>query len=496
MTNFRRAFISIIMAIIIIPSFNTISADNVDSLRASKAGAYFLASQFGNKSLTADRLVKVYEIENAELGIPAAYIFNTDDKRGFVVVAGNDCVSPIMAYSTDGALDPQNIPPAMLWFLNDQAGLIRYAQQHELNAVESVSNEWRQLEEQTLPYFGTESKAITRLLKSIWNQEPVFNNMCPVIHDSLSVAGCVATAMAQVIYYWRYPRVGYSSQSYDQSGYGPIYVNFAQAYYNYDLMFDTLTSNVTQAQKDAVALLNYHCGVSVYMDYSPSGSSAQSSKVPTALRKFFKYDKDSLRTIDRTSARFANETGTLNAKDTLWVQELKTEILKKRPIYYSGHDYSSTGVHAGHAFVCDGYNSMNGLLHFNWGWGGSGDCWCNVYRSQLQPQGSSYKFTSSHFAILGVQPPNDSIQTVGIPEVANPFTMAAYPNPANDQVTVSYDLGGNGNATMQVYDITGKMVDEITLYAAATQVTLNVADYRPGVYMCRLNGHSVKFVKR
>ena len=311
-----------------------------------------------------------------------------------------------------------------------------------------------------------------------------------------SVTGCVATAMAQILYYWKYPRTGKYTHAYSWGG-TVLEVNFAEAYYDYDLMVDELTNSSTQEQINAVALLSYHCGVSVDMNYSSNTSGAASDDVPNALKRYFKYAKDSTTLIKRSDNRYNNPncTSSPNSKDTLWVNDIKDQILKGRPVYYSGYSPSS-GEHDRHAFVCDGWRDDNKMMHFNWGWGGSGDCWCNVYKAKLQPSGSMsyYNFTSEHKAILGITPPKDSITTVGVITVEEPTIAEIYPNPAKEQITVSYKLNGNTNSEMQIFDIAGREVKRVAVSPASNYVTVTVSDLRPGVYICRLQGQSSKFI--
>ncbi len=473
----------------------TATAGDISKTKARQVGAYFMASQFGNKAITAESLEQVYEIKNTVRDIAALYVFNTADKRGFVIVSGSDCADPIVAYSTEGSFDPNNIPPNMMWWLNEQAAPIAYAQNNHIEATLANRDAWNELEEERLPYFGQNSKAITRLLTSTWNQEPLYNNWCPTDAGGRCVTGCVATAMSQIIYYWKYPRVGKSYKAYSSNG-TLLEVNFAEQYYNYELMVDKLTSSSTEEQINEVAKLNFHCGVSVEMSYSSESSGASSEKVPEAFRKYFKYVQDSMNLIDRTSAEYynANNRQTPNAKDTNWVNAIKDQILLKRPVYYSGYAPNS-GVHARHAFVCDGWNSVARTLHFNWGWGGSGDCWCNVYRSNLNAPG--YIFTNEHKALLGLTPPKDSIANsdpVNIQSVENPFVAQIYPNPTSSQITVSYRIEGNSDVDMQIFDATGREVRRVALAPSSNVVTVKVDDLNPGIYICRLQGHTQKFI--
>ena len=504
MKKITKLFLSAILIISVLAPIKQASADDIDQKTARQVGAYFLASQFGDKAITPSSLEQVYSIENSDLDKTAIYVFNTADKRGFVVVSGSECVDPIIAYSTEGSFDPNNIAPGLQWWLNDQAEPIIYAQNNAIEASEESTIAWRTLIDEKLPYFGSNTKdnEIIRLLTSTWNQEPLYNAMCPVDNTGhLSVIGCVATAMAQIMYYWRYPRKGNSSVAYLNSG-QYIEADFSAAYYDYDNMVDALTSSSTQEQIDAVALLSYHCGVSVKMGYSSESSGAVSADVPKAMYKYFKYVQDSIKFVERKNTQYynANSTTAPNEKDTLWVNMLIKQIKMKRPVYYSGHD-NNGGTHSGHAFVCDGWNPNSKTMHFNWGWGGAGDCWCNVYKSNLKPQGgslSSYKFSSSHAVITGITPPLDSIpenlRPVSINTVDDPFAAAIYPNPASEQITVSYTIPAGQNAELQVFDVTGRCVKQMTVTSNSNQVTVSVADLRPGVYVCRLQGYSKKFI--
>lgn len=500
MKKIFRLLLSTALIVSFMTVTQSVNAGNIDKAKARQVGAYFMASQFGDKAITATSLKEVYQYPNVELGIPALYVFNTPGNRGFVIISGTDCVSPVVAYSTDGAFDPTNIAPNLNWWLTDQAQPIIYAQNNNLEPLYESLAEWETLIQERLPYFGQDSKEIIRLTTSTWNQEPLYNNLCPIDNGGRCVTGCVATAMAQIMYYWQYPWVGKSVHGYYwyKNGTTATYLeaNFGQTYYDYNNMVDALSTSSTQEQINACALLSYHCGVAVDMNYSSDASGSHDDKAKLAFYKYFKYNQDSIKLLDRSAARYRNDNNQTNPnyKDTLWVNDLKEHIMKKRPIYYSGYDVSG-GTHAGHAFVCDGYNTTTKTMHFNWGWGGAGDCWCNVFKSNLNAM-LGYHFTTGHTAIVGITPPADSIRfsSEGIVDIENPFTAKIYPNPAKENVTVSYTLAGNVNAELQILDITGREVKQVTVSPASSQVTISVAGLRPGVYICRLQGHSQKFI--
>ena len=464
-------------------------ADNVDLKKAKEVGAYYMAVQSGQKSLNSDDLNLVYQIPNAQMNIPAIYFFNTVN-GGFVMVAGTDCMDPIIGYSTEGTFDPNNIPPSMMAFLNGYVQSIVYSQNNNLTPSADIQKTWDELVERRLPEAKDGEKTIYGTMSSTWDQSYPYNTLSPYINGTQSPTGCVATALAQIIHYWEYPHVGNGYTAYEISTGEMLHANFGETYYDYSLMPDTLKPTSSAAEIYATSLLNFHVGVAVNMGFGEEGSSAQSSDCVKALKKYFKYDASQIRTIDRTKEFFLNNSNTPNAKDTLWVDTCVQEIKAHRPIYYSARDLSSSGTHAGHAFVMERYNSGNGKVWFNWGWGGYSDCWCNLYTSKLNAGG--YNFTDSHYAIIGITPPADSLVAISHVEVA--ADAPAYPNPANTIITIPYTLNGANSATMQVYNMEGKLVDQRVLSPEGRNIRIDVTNYPKGVYVYRYNGKAQRFV--
>lgn len=516
MKNTLRIFLAFMLLMGFSVPMTKVMADNVDGKKARKVAAYFMSAQFGSKSITPSSLEQVYEIPNIVKGIPALYAFNVADDRGFVIVSGSDCISPIVAYSTDGPLDPNNIPPAMLWWLGEQANVIAYCQNEDLEPADAAIESWNVLEEERLPYFGKDSKANPiRLLETKWNQNYPYNTLCPPVTNGTSdvrgraYVGCVATAMSQIIRYWKYPRQGFGSHSYhvteNAAGLDTVLsVNFGASYYNYDKMPIQITEDSSSDVIYEISKLGYHCGVAVEMGYSGDGSGVPSNSplVPDAFKDYFKYVPDSIQLLRRDSYMFRNDNRATNPNDldTEWVNIIVNEIVHSRPVYYGGFSPDG-GQDAGHAFVCDGWNDKTKALHFNWGWGGNGDSWCNVYTGQLKPSrgpraGEAYNFYQNNRIVIGIMPPQDSIhlETESIQVTDNPFVGAIYPNPASSQVTISYELNGTNNEMLQVFDAAGRMVMQTEVSPVGTQISISVADLHPGIYFCRLNGYTQKFV--
>lgn len=485
---------------------NIANAEDINFKKAQTVAINYMSVQTG-MSLSTDDVTLEYQIPNVEKNIPALYFFNTSN-GGFCVVSGSDCMDPIIAYSTEGIFDAENIPPAMLWYMNEFAHTIIVAQNNDDPAPEDTKLLWHEMLEGKVADANS-SKVVYRTMTSTWNQSSPYNNMCPMYNGARCYTGCVATAMSQIVHYWKYPKVG---KGYVRNEWNGTYLeaNLAQTYYNYDVMPDTYNSSSpwNAQQISETAKLNYHVGLVNMMDYGTDGSGAYTKRyTKKAFTNYYKYDKYKIAELDRTAApfnvNFTSETQvnryTPTHYDTVWADTLAKEIKAKRPVLYTGHNISGQGEHAGHAFVLERYNSgaTQTPFWFNWGWGGSGDCWCNVIKSRLYPSGypADYHYYSQHFVIIGITPPADSIQ-VGI-EDNQPLVdlQPAYPNPASRWVTIPYTIKGDANnAELQIFSIDGRFIERRTLNPDGQRVAINVEAYPHGVYFYRINGVAHKFV--
>lgn len=317
-------------------------------IELGKRAFYQKALGVSPKSLTSE-LKDYYFIEDND--VPVMAVLNFTD--GFVVMSADDVALPILAYSFESQLHLNDMAPGAAMWLEQYKNEILYMVRNGIAADESVQQEWAALQ-QNAPKAVTEI-VVSPLLHSHWNQTKYYNRYSPMdtaassYYDYRTPNGCVAVAMSQIMYYYRYPEHGYGSHT-NYTNYGSYHVNFAQEHYNFDVMTDELSW-----YNNEVAKLIFDCATSVDMDYSPDGSGAYSENVPSAISTYFGYSSD-VEIIYKSS--YSNSQ---------WRNVLKPELNAKHPLYYSG--YSSEG---GHAFVCDGYNSDN-EFHFNFGWGGSSD---------------------------------------------------------------------------------------------------------------------------
>lgn len=311
------------------------------------------------------------------------YVFNVGNDKGFVIVAGDDAVSPILAYADRGDFSEREMAPAAKAMLESYAQQIEMIQQNPSLAVAA----------------STSYAAIAPMVKTQWNQMEPYNYMCPIIRGEAvrSVTGCVATAMAQIIYYHKHPVEqtkaipAYElSSRYVIPGADPVTLNW-------DAM--QLTYTGSEAEDDpsalAVAQLMVLCGKSVKMSYSSSASGAASESVPAALKEYFDYDG---------AAHMVYRDEYANAD---WEKMIYDELAAKRPVYLSGTSVSGTSV-VGHAFVCDGYDG-EGLFHINWGWGGMSDGFFRLTLLNPDDHGTggnngSGGFNMDEGAIIGIQP--------------------------------------------------------------------------------------------
>jgi hypothetical protein len=342
----------------------------VSPAEARKVADNVFKELFENKSYELSEIPVSFE----EKSKARMYIFNAG-KSGFAIISGDKRVFPLLAYSEKTVIqkDQNKWSPSFKAWLEMYAGQIALIQNKNTTKDQQVHEKWEYyLSGNNLHSKNT--KDVTPMLSTNWNQGCGYNSLCP--EDSGGpcghvYTGCVATAMAQVMRYMEHPAGGNGSQCYTTSAYGELCVDFSQANYDYSAM-------PNNSGNEDVAELMYHCGVSVYMNYSPSGSGAYSHNVVRAWKDFFGY-KNHLRVRKN------------NYEEDDWLRIIRNEIDEGRPIYYAG--FSST---SGHAFVFDGYQGSN-HFHINWGWGGSYNGY--FYIDDLTPGGSN--FTNNQEAIVG-----------------------------------------------------------------------------------------------
>ena len=381
----KKVFISIIFLLLL--SVNNLLANQVSIEETQNVATNWYLERCKEDSISQFDIVETYT-ESRNSGI-VFYIFNFTPS-GFVIVSADDISTPVLGYSKSNSYETINHPPAFDDLLECYTLQIDYARDEGIIPFQESIELWQRLSvnpEDFVP--ESVSRDVEPLLTTTWNQGQYFNEMCPYDENSTTgnnyvLAGCIATAMAQVMKYWSYPTTGTGSYSYTPSShpeYGIQAANFGATTYNWANMPNSVTSLNTDVQT-----LLYHCGVSVDMDYGPDVSIAYMSDVVNALNSYFDYDPS------------AQKLSKNNYSELEWAEMLRDELDIGRPLIYCGSD-PPPPPQGGHAFNLDGYEGTN-HFHFNWGWSGSYNGY--YYLSDLNPGGHNY--TQSQAGILGLEP--------------------------------------------------------------------------------------------
>ncbi len=387
----RTLFLSFAILLLAGP---TVFAKSVSKEEARKIAYNFFAQNIVNKlsnwSLDELNIVDV-TTRNAD-EVPMFYVFSNNG-RGFILVSADDVFTPVLGFSYEDNFPEKGKVEQLDYILGDYQKEFEYAKTNNLTALDIVSQKWDTYRQ---GYSNAKSVEATDtlgpLLVSLWNQDYPYNAYAPADPagpGGHTYAGCVATAMSQIMYFYRWPKTGNGQSSYSHPVYGILSANYGATSYDWDGMRNEITATNGGNSIPAIAELQYHCGVSVKMDYDPDGSGAVSNEVPVAIRNYFRYS---------TSANFVQRNSTPWAT---WETTLITELDQLRPIYYSGRDGSGQN---GHAWVCDGYTTSAGTkyFHHNFGWGGSG----NGFYIVSAPTGGGLSFTTGHGIVKNFVPVN------------------------------------------------------------------------------------------
>ena len=332
---------------------------------------------------------------------PGYYVFNNPD-GGWAIISADDRVNPVIGYSESGSFNLSDMPDNLKQWLNDMEEAIDDVRSLNIEPTASVKNAWES-PQLLLGSPGTKRKVLSTAL---WSQSSPYNDLCPIAtgESKRSVAGCVATAMAIICQYNKWPEHGkgfigdYTTDS--RKTYIPGY-SIDNHYYNWSLMdtTDASESGWTTEQKHEVAKLTYDCGVMARMDYTSTGSSAADVDMLNGFRNHLSYPYAVM--IKRSSYTLSE-----------WYSIICREIDEGRVTMYGGKNSTS-----GHAFVCDGYeiDGTGFKLHFNWGNGGNYNGFFYDIRDMIVTE--SLSFPNNHTAIIGLAPDNAQIAELEKPQL-------------------------------------------------------------------------------
>ena len=362
----------------------------------------------------------------------AYYVFNNGDNRGFTIVSGDDLLPEIVGYSDRGTFTSENMPVQLKDFLDGYKHMVADLLSGDSHAKSVVMERNNQL--LTAP--GS-SPVHTPLLGTIvWGQGLPFKNLTPMKDGEHCVTGCTATALAQIMAYYKYPSAlmedipAYTTRT---NGYEMSSISKGLTY-DWDNILDMYlnSSEYNDTQALEVAKLMLHVGCALEMDYDIYGSGANTSKAGEVLAKYFGYDPDNTTPIYRK-----------DVTQQEWNNIIYGELEALRPVLVSGSNSSG-----GHAFICDGSDS-NGLFHINWGWGG----YCNGYfdittlcQYQADIIGGDDGYNRGNLIVCGIAPDN-GIKDAPIYETP---TISGQYNSFNIDVSERADASGKFKITANV----------------------------------------------
>ena len=384
-------------------------AGPVDETEARQQAKAFLAERGIAKAGTLERLQAAQPTtKHRASGTNATsyYVFNIGQADGFVIVSGDDRTPAILGYADSGSLNMEALPDGLRYLLDGYEEQMEWMDKNGIDGNQAAGQA-----SGTVTRRSAARTAISPLIKTRWDQGTPYNAYCPPIDNEATVTGCVATSMAQVMYYHKWPNGDtpyvppYETKTKDKSNAnitlqvdGIAAESFSQApttSFGWGYMTYTYDTYQGTEAKIAVAKLMRYCGQSIQMSYglqANGGSSAYNEAIPSALKTYFDYD-GGVRNTYRKNYSYGE-----------WVSLIYSELAENRPVILGGQSMGG-----GHSFICDGYDTDD-YFHINWGWSGSSDGFFRL--SVLQPWsqgigGSSTLdgFSFSQNAIIGIQPP-------------------------------------------------------------------------------------------
>ena len=439
----RLLHIQFLLVLLLALGYSSLQAKRITQWQAQQQAYSFWGKQMPQKAKAKSRTATTASPSDAY------YVFN-NDAGGFVIIAGDDAVTPVLGYTSTGSFDAENLPDGLKDLLKS------YERQIAALGDNYVANQTA-----TRAAFTGEN-----LLKTAeWNQMAPFNKYTPNNY----VTGCVATAGAIVMKHHGYPAKGTGSHTYTWNG-QDLTANFE---HDYDwASMPAKYDGTNDAAFDGVAILMADLGVAVEMQYNKDGSGAYIGNLVTALQKYYGYSKLShLMAIEDVGAE-------------AWNGRLREEIDANRPVLYAASDPAG----GGHAFVIDGYKDES--FSVNWGWGGYCDGFYQIGalnpESAGKPTGDKYNVGQS--AVFGMEPSDGTEKVSGMGFMTNVGELQMLNMNITDVkkgqngVIFSVPIGNtgdqpfNGEVAVALMNAKGEMREIVT------SSPLTIDDLAPGYY--------------
>lgn len=444
----RLLHIQFLLVLLLALGYSSLQAKRITQWQAQQQAYSFWGKQMPQKAKAKSRTATTASPSDAY------YVFN-NDAGGFVIIAGDDAVTPVLGYTSTGSFDAENLPDGLKDLLKS------YERQIAALGDNYVANQTA-----TRAAFTGE-----KLLKTAeWNQMAPFNKYTP----SNYVTGCVATAGAIVMKHHGYPAKGTGSHSYTWNG-KTLTANFG---HDYDwASMPVKYDGTNDADFDGVARLMADLGVAVEMNYAKDGSGSYIGDLVTALQKYYGYSKLShLMAIEDVGAE-------------AWNGRLREEIDANRPVLYAASD----PARGGHAFVIDGYKDES--FSVNWGWGGYCDGFYKIGalnpESEGNPTGDKYNVGQS--AVFGMEPSGgmEKVSTMGFKKLTNQLqtlNMNITDVKKGQRGTIfSAPIGNTGDHNFNGEIAVALMNAKGEIRETVTRQPFKLTDFAPGYYYTSLS---------
>lgn len=444
----RLLHIQFLLVLLLALGYSSLQAKRITQWQAQQQAYSFWGKQMPQKAKAKSRTATTASPSDAY------YVFN-NDAGGFVIIAGDDAVTPVLGYTSTGSFDAENLPDGLKDLLKS------YERQIAALGDNYVANQTA-----TRAAFTGE-----KLLKTAeWNQMASFNKYTPNNY----VTGCVATAGAIVMKHHGYPAKGTGSHSYTWNG-KTLTANFG---HDYDwASMPVKYDGTNDADFDGVARLMADLGVAVEMNYAKDGSGSYIGDLVTALQKYYGYSKLShLMAIEDVGAE-------------AWNGRLREEIDANRPVLYAASD----PARGGHAFVIDGYKDES--FSVNWGWGGYCDGFYQIGalnpESEGMPTGDKYNVGQS--AVFGMEPSGgtEKVSTMGFKKLTNQLqtlNMNITDVKKGQRGTIfSAPIGNTGDHNFNGEIAVALMNAKGEIRETVTRQPFKLTDFAPGYYYTSLS---------
>ena len=348
------------------------------------------------------------------------YVFNIGTNEGFVIVSGDDRTPAVLGYSDKGSFDMDRLPSNVAAWLEGYADQIRYLRKKasaEPTAPVSVRSDAPLMKMTRAPWAVKKEPrpAISPMITSKWDQFSPFNDLCPVVDGQHCVTGCIATALAQIMYYHKWPQAATTEiPGYTVKGKSVSYPGLPATTFNWAAMTDNPASGTPAG--DAVAVLMQYCSYGCKADFGIDNTSIYNNEPENALKNYFHYGAG-VKYVERQT--YSNEN---------WENLIYTELEANRPVLYTGQSYvAELDRNVGHAFVVHGYDG-NGYYAVNWGWGQSVDQDGYYLLDAMDPAdlgigGGAGGYNSGQTAIIGIS--KDDVETYQVTDEQVVLTTTA-----------------------------------------------------------------------